>query len=392
MEIAIEELGQAVGFATFREIRETREELHIVDGKVDRVHSTVLEIHERVGATNDGIRHIDQNITGVKTEIQKMTKAFTESLKETQSQNLREMSRLNAQEPQNAQKGHSSSKMEVSEKRHAALDEIRRYFANGGKFDFWSDTRAKLKAQKKGFREDFVPGTAKWLFKEARFMDWVEGKNPVLWVTGDEGTGKSFLAYAAAEELQKRLDDQERTSVAYFCFREEETSLQSVENCLACLALQIAEHDAKYRDQLRAELKRETDETTWQRYFTNRYTAKSDARLFLILDGLDEMTDEEAQASTTLIQYLTQREEGDTHIRILLSCRRSLEKSLEPLRPEVLELTRDKLSHDMTLLIKARFNSLARLKKFPRPVLRTILTKVKSKADGRLAPRTVAPA
>ncbi|KAF2813896.1 uncharacterized protein BDZ99DRAFT_516530 [Mytilinidion resinicola] len=386
METAIEELGQAVGFATFREIRETREELHIVDGKVDKVQSSVLEIHQKVGVTNEylhhaneGIKNVDQNITGVKTELQKMTMLFTESIKETQNQNLREMSRLKAQEPQKNQKSHANSKMDVLEKKHAALEEIRKHF----KFEFsdWSNTRAQLKAQIKDIREDIVPGTAKWLCNDQKFTEWIQGPNPVLWITGGEGTGKSFLAYAAAEELRKKYDDQDRISVAYFCFREE-AGLQSIENCLASLALQIAEHDGKYRDQLRAELKRETDETTWQRFFTNRYTAKSDGRLFLVLDGLDELNG--SKASSTLIEYLAQREEGNLHIRMLLSCRRTLSSTIAPLNPEILTLTRENLSSDMTLLIKSRCNSLPRLKKFPRPVLREILKKVKSKADGML--------
>ncbi|KAF2500664.1 hypothetical protein BU16DRAFT_557121 [Lophium mytilinum] len=393
METAIEELGQAVGFATFREIRETREELHIVDGKVDKVQSSVLEIHQKVGMTNeylqhanDGIKIVDQNITGVKTELktelQKMTVLFTESIKETQNQNLREISRLKAQEPQKTQKSHSNSKMDVSEKKHAALDEIRRNFK--ANLVDWSATRAQLKAQRNGFREDIAPGTAKWLSKDQKFTEWIQGPNPVLWVTGGEGTGKSFLAYAAAEELRKTYDDQDRTSVAYFCFREEETGLQSIENCLASLALQIAEHDGKYRDQLRAELKRETDENTWQRFFANRYTAKSDGRIFLVLDGLDELSNQESEGSSTLIKYLTQRDEGNLRIRILLSCRRTLSSAMETLNPEVLALTRENLSSDMTLLIKSRCNSLPRLKKFPKPVLREIMKKVKSQADGML--------
>src|SRR5947208_14446646 len=47
---------------------------------------------------------------------------------------------------------------------------------------------------------EFVEGTFKWLFEKPEFVAWRDypSANPILWVTGEPGTGKTFLAYSAA--------------------------------------------------------------------------------------------------------------------------------------------------------------------------------------------------
>jgi len=60
------------------------------------------------------------------------------------------------------------------------------------------------------------PETCNWILGDPQTQPWIEdeGGDPILWVTGIPGSGKSFLCSLIIEHLQTRMD---RSSLYYFC-------------------------------------------------------------------------------------------------------------------------------------------------------------------------------
>ncbi len=61
-----------------------------------------------------------------------------------------------------------------------------------------------------------LPGTCNWLLQDPLIDTWIEGDggDPVLWVTGIPGAGKSYLCSLIIQNLQTRQD---QSSLYYFC-------------------------------------------------------------------------------------------------------------------------------------------------------------------------------
>lgn len=397
MENAIKELTQAMQFATYREARQGREEIQNLSGqfrgvqvKINTMSVDVKNFRQDVSA---GFRNTSAGFHNVSAGLHNMSAHFHTiegKIEEEMSLLLGQKEKASkvAQEAEKEKSKKSSQrtkKLDVGDKRYAALDSIRQYFSQSGHFFGWDSARMQNKAQVQEIRANFVPGTCTWfLSDDVHFKAWTKGEYPILWMNGSDGVGKSFIAYAAAEALSKTFDDQERKSVAYFYFRETYANLRSAKYGLASVAWQIADSDSKYCEQVAVNLKREidsdsNDEGLWKRFFADRYPANSDGRLFLILDGLDELDEKERER---LLKSLAQITEDHLNISVFLTSRPELRPVLEPLNPVVIEVTRTKLSSDITQLIKARCKSLPRLHKFPRRVQARIMKKVKSKADG----------
>ncbi|KAK4455223.1 ankyrin repeat-containing domain protein [Podospora aff. communis PSN243] len=90
-----------------------------------------------------------------------------------------------------------------------------------------------------------LSGDSSWILKEPKYLHWrtqqqLDGSNrvPCLWVSGDEGLGKSKAAATVIQELQQREAENEGVMVAYF-FCDPTPDCSKAENVLKSLMWQL---------------------------------------------------------------------------------------------------------------------------------------------------------
>ncbi|KAJ6563626.1 ankyrin repeat-containing domain protein, partial [Mycena vulgaris] len=138
------------------------------------------------------------------------------------------------------------------------------------------------------------PGTGGWLLEADSFKQWRSGSGKVLWCRGIPGAGKTVLASVIVENLRAHQGSQ-NTGVAVVYLNHKETDVQSPQSLLAGLWRQLIfkkpissvvyQLYAKHREQRTRPSLGETDAIL-------RSTLSEYSRVFIIIDALDEYTEE----------------------------------------------------------------------------------------------------
>jgi len=101
--------------------------------------------------------------------------------------------------------------------------------------------------------------TTDWIIEEPVVKEWLEGKSPLLVISGASGIGKTFLAGRIVDELRNRykqaVQHASRTSVAYFFPNALQTGLDSMNSLIRTLAYQLATNDDLYCKKLLGKFK-----------------------------------------------------------------------------------------------------------------------------------------
>jgi hypothetical protein len=412
MESSIEELDKTINFANHAAIRSTQDEILQLDEKADEMNRTLSAWREQ--QSEDIFKLFESNlemkvemrlqhantVSTITGKIDVLEHTIVDALQKAnahQKKFTENRSGLPDTQEADTQRSKSENKLtgkkDISDKKAQALLPLTAYFndqTNG--FLDWNVARRKNLALHQEYKSDFVFGTAEWLFTEAAWELWTTGKNPVLWMRGADGVGKSFLSYAAAQKLLEQTDER---AIAYFHFREEIACLQSVQNAVACTALQVAELDMKYARFMCNELadkdKNGTNTTPWQQFFFSAYASNLGDRtadslqgstLFLIFDGIDELPEEQLQVFRLFITDLIG---SKSRVRVLISSRPE-QGFIDQASPLIINVSSNKISHDINIFIRDRLNSGAfpRLKKFSAAAKRRIRRRITKQADGML--------
>lgn len=249
-------------------------------------------------------------------------------------------------------------------------------------------------------KDTFVEQTWTWFLEGKKFQDWYSGKPPVLWLKGESGVGKTFVAHAVAE---KAMRDEKK--IAYFYFRQDadrySPRVEGMSHCLraalSTMIHQIAEQEPDLCRQILAEVKNDSiprDENgvfpdineLWGKYFVKRYQKKENRTsqpLYLIFDGIDEA---ENDAQKTLLRLLS-RIPQDSRIRVLVTSRTPPEASPEGFTPRVALLSkkesRQDLERSFKTLIWRRMKSSHNMKRFRKQTKQVIASKLSESADGK---------
>lgn len=407
MQASIDELDQAVGFESYSHIRAVQDDVRASNNKLSAVQ-------EEAQASNAKLDDIDERIRSFRADLgQDVQQLYTSSLKleivitqglaaieakqdehsveqkELMLQILKQTSKLSKTselEEKKKKKQSSNQKGDVGDRKFQALKQIKKFFyENHSVFPSWEEADKMNLAQDSDMHESQVEHTAEWLNGHAEFQAWLDGQKPLLWLRGPEGIGKSFLAYSIVQKLRSSQD--EHNSLAYFYFKEEHPYQQSMQNAFASAALQIADSNNRYAEQVAAKLKEDSaaanDTTTWKRFFISMFPGdhKFDERFFLVLDGLDEA---HVKEGGILTQFLSDLKLEKANVSVLVTSRPEDKPILQRLEPSIIDITKREVKADIKTLVKSRLTTLPRVRKFSPAVKRAITRQVVKKADSML--------
>jgi hypothetical protein len=401
MQASIDELNQTVEYETYNSVRTVEDEVKTGNEKLDAVQEDTSanaakldELDEKLRAFRSSLGQDVQQLymSSLKLEVVVSEGFVAVQTKQNESHALlvqlqKSVEKLGkSSEHEDKKKQGAKSKGDGGDRKFQALREIKKFFSeNYTTFPSWTDAHRENLAQDEDMRDSQVRHTAKWLSEHPRFKAWKEGENHMLWLKGDEGIGKSFLAFSAVQDLRALQD--EHNCFAYFYFKEEHPYLQSVQNAFASATLQIAESNNKYAEQVAANIRddagKSTDISTWERFFLSMFPGKekSDGRLFLIFDGLDEA---HIQQGGIMTQFLSDLRLENTKVSVLVTSRPEEKPILQLFDPPLIEITKQEIKPDIKMLVKSRLHSLPRVRKFSHAVKRAITRKVVKQADSML--------
>ena len=156
-----------------------------------------------------------------------------------------------------------------------------------------------------------LSGTGDWIKAEPLYQKWIQEEDPILWILGGPGAGKSFLSSRIISHLQEVYPQDahrpSRVSVAYFYIKEDDQQLRSVNTILKVVALQLIDSDSVFRnfaaDVCKSSENTGTAKRTWENIFMNYFGSRQsrDSAAFVLIDGLDEAPWKERE---TLLQLL----------------------------------------------------------------------------------------
>lgn len=228
----------------------------------------------------------------------------------------------------------------------------------------------------------YVDGVFEWIENEPAFESIVNNNEQLLWVSGGPGMGKSTLSFRMLRYLEDRYAFDSSTSVAWFSFDEDHPDMRSLTYMLQCCSIRAAEKDAHYCAETVMTIYRigeiETDEDAWNHLVSSRYSKESGRRLILIIDGIDECTEESFQ---TLIKFMSNITTQGGAVQIIYTSDPDKMKDLSCLEAKCIDLNREKIIRDMRKIAWSKIKTLSKLRKLRKSLKKLIVRKVMRKAD-----------
>lgn len=168
-------------------------------------------------------------------------------------------------------------------------------------------------------------GSGDWLKDEKLYVSWLKSEEPILWILGGPGSGKSFLASTIVSQLLETYSQVQgpmRVSIGYFYIQEDDSQLRSLNTVLKSVAYQLQEKDAVYAKYLvkvsSNPQKTITAADTWKSLFLDYFTSAQygEKQAFVVLDGIDEAPRKERETLFRLLKDLEDSFKGSARARI----------------------------------------------------------------------------
>jgi hypothetical protein len=236
---------------------------------------------------------------------------------------------------------------------------------------------------------NFVDGTTEWLFERKEFVTWRKdpSASPYLWIIGEVGVGKSFLAYSVLRKLQKQTASHSKMTVAHYYFRQQNFEGRSAANnvfavmhsMLSAIVNQIAMYDKAFCDQVATTITTIREDivyfdvvTRFEKFLAFKFQETSAEEspncLFLILDGLDEICESSKEIIMCLQEIITSK----WNIRVLLTSRANFKGIDELAGAEKIRITKDDVKNDVQVIAASKIKHASRLRKL-RPAAKRIV-------------------
>ncbi|KAH7349632.1 NACHT and TPR domain-containing protein [Plectosphaerella cucumerina] len=173
-------------------------------------------------------------------------------------------------------------------------------------------------------------GTCEWVLNDPSLDLWLSGQIRFLWITGNPGTGKSYLTARLVRWGLRLLEEQETSHMlGYFFFRQTTPQTRSVIQALRDIAFQISEEDVFYGKQLLRLLSSSDDIKTVASAFRRLLIepCKPDKwrrHIYILLDGIDEADPAQLRDFLTLLDGLNQQSATGTRVQVALIGRNAM--------------------------------------------------------------------
>ncbi|KAK4456706.1 hypothetical protein QBC42DRAFT_214335 [Cladorrhinum samala] len=230
---------------------------------------------------------------------------------------------------------------------------------------------------------EYVKDTYAWFDADYERLKDMDGG--VVFITGASGMGKSFFSYAIASRLARDFDENPTTSVASFMFDQDNEKLETVANMLYFCSAQVASKVDSYRQHIQKLVDNVDDrksgwrEEPWKYLFAEKFakTSESSTRLYLVLDGIDQLESWEVDA---LVGHLRDAEEKCLRINFIISGTPEMRERIVKVDKEV-RLVREIMAPDFKLFAKSRIDSQQGLAGHPQSLKDKIADAMEQSAD-----------
>ncbi|KFY17683.1 hypothetical protein V492_00491 [Pseudogymnoascus sp. VKM F-4246] len=150
-----------------------------------------------------------------------------------------------------------------------------------------------------------IPGSGSWI--EDRIRTWWQGSQPVLWLHGGPGVGKSHLASKIIADLSNPASPTAPSPVvaSFFC-KNNDVDLRSLNNALRTLAWQVATQRpsfAAHAEEFSLKEDSENSYIVWRKLLVEYFAAApSDDTACFVIDGIDEAEQGEQEILFNLLE------------------------------------------------------------------------------------------
>ncbi|KAK6437297.1 hypothetical protein LTR95_006512 [Oleoguttula sp. CCFEE 5521] len=245
-------------------------------------------------------------------------------------------------------------------------------------------------------RREQVPGSGDWIRQEEVLVSWIEtGDKPVLWISGNPGSGKSFLMYNIIQHLtdlgqSSTSSVSEDSSVAFAFFRDNNDLTRSVQQALRDIAYQLTQNDPGYAKYLATACHGNAEigsiRTAWKVLFANYWLkpSENEGTAYILLDGLDEAFNEDRLTLFELLKDVLEAG-SDSRLKIAMLGRPQviydIIDNLEEEPPSIL-IDATKNGGDIAHYVEASIKKKRALSKVSKKLQATIVETLTSKAGG----------
>lgn len=239
-----------------------------------------------------------------------------------------------------------------------------------------------------------IPGTGDWIREESIFKDWMERKQPAIFVSGIPGAGKSFLSSNIITFLRDQypqgVQDPTHISIGYFFFKEDNPDTRSFHQALRDLAFQISQNDPAYQKYLLGieDYESISDlDNAWTKLFGDFFLRRenTDSSVYILFDAVDEALDSERSAFLGLAKDVLDAPPEARHLQLAVVGRPQLaEQLVESLGVEIptIHVTSEKNTTDIDQYIKTSIKKSPVLRRLPAALRTEVAEKLLSGADG----------
>ncbi|KAJ5112524.1 Tetratricopeptide-like helical [Penicillium argentinense] len=180
--------------------------------------------------------------------------------------------------------------------------------------------------------ENRIPGSGIWI--EDMLRTWWQGNQPLLWLHGGPGVGKSHLASKIITGFASGEFSGTAPLVASFFCRNNDVDLRSINKALRTLAWQVATQSPSFATHVEEFCLKEDAENTytlWGKLLLKHLANAPSAETCFVIDGLDEAELEELEVLGSLLEKAFSEDDSKTRpsLRIVLLSRESVRPMLE---------------------------------------------------------------
>ena len=195
------------------------------------------------------------------------------------------------------------------------------------------------------YTQSAVSQTGSWISECRDYKSWAIGdtvEHSILFLSGDEGCGKTYLASAIIQELSKRYpqgkEDMSKISVVFYYFKKSESAKREGQEqystthmALRTLAYQFAENDPIYRRNVAGLGPHEVISTSdvlelWSVLFDKQI--KNDAKIYIIVDGIHELEDRQLTELGRTLKAIAADSSRSYAVRVMVAGRPNNIKTL----------------------------------------------------------------